>query len=159
MPRPHPFLNVDGAGLCAVHGAGCTLLLCVLVGGGLLRRTGLKIALEMFKECHLLLELLGILIELVLGEHVLLLALADRLPLVVEEAAALLFCHDLSRIVEEDTGGVIREQVAQPVFRAIVNPLGDPDRVRRSLSQRLLLLDLGWRQLLLVAAHVLRGHV
>lgn len=107
MPRPHPFLNVDGAGLRAGHRAGCTLLLCVLVGGGLLRRAGLKIALEMFKECHLLLELLGILIELVLGEHVLLLALADRLPLVVEEAAALLFCHDLGRIVEEDTGGVI----------------------------------------------------
>ena len=58
----------------------------------------------MLKQGHLLLELLGELSELILGQHILLLTLAYRLAFVVEKATSLLLRNDLSRIIEEDSG-------------------------------------------------------
>ena len=50
----------------------------------------------MLQERHLFLELLGELVELVLGEHVLFLARAYSLALIVIEAIAFLFRYNLS---------------------------------------------------------------
>ena len=88
----------------------------------------------MLEEGHFLLELLGVVEERVRGHHVLLLGGRDRLPLVVVEQGVfglqglrLVVQHDLSRVVEEHARCIVREQVAQPVLRGVVNPLLDPD--------------------------------
>lgn len=74
----------------------------MLVRGALLRRARLKITLEVLQQCHLLLELLGELVELILGQHILLLVRADSLSLIVVKATALCLCYDLSAVVEKD---------------------------------------------------------
>lgn len=165
VPSTHPLLNVDaarfvvrrggiGIGIVAVNrGTVVTrriVLLGVLVGSGLLRCARFQVTLEMLEQGHLLLQLLGELGELILGQHVLLLALTNRLALVVEEAGALLLRHDLRRVIEEHAGRVIAQQVAQAVLRAVVDPLGNPDGVRTRLRQLLLLSLLLGRQMRLV---------
>ena len=88
------------------------LLLRVLVGGRLLGRARLQVALKVFQERDLLLELLRELVELILGQDVLFFTLTDGFPLVIEETASFFLRYYLSRIIEKDAGRMLGEQVA-----------------------------------------------
>ena len=129
----------------------------MLVRGGLLGRARLEVGLEVLKQCYLLLELFGELVELILSQHVLLLVLADRLSFVVEETTALLLRHNLGRVVEEDACRVVGKQITKAILGAVVDPFGHPDCVGTGLGQLLLLTDLVRGQLLLWLGHVGRG--
>ena len=70
----------------------------------------------MLKESHLLLQLFGELVELVLCQHVLLLGGGDSLALVVVKASSLVLTDDLGRVIEEDSCGMVTQQVAKSIL-------------------------------------------
>lgn len=81
----------------------------------------------MLKQRDLLLQFLREVREVVLLHDILLLVCCHRLPLVIVELGTAGLGHDLCRVVEEDAGGHVGEQVAEPVLRRVVNPFGDPN--------------------------------
>lgn len=53
----------------------------------------------------------------------------NGLSLVIVEGATSLALNNLCRVVKEDTGAQIGEQVPESVFGGVVYPLGDPNRL------------------------------
>ena len=103
MSSPHPLLDIDGASRRFAHLrvviAGpmgvVHLHLCVLVGGTLLGRARLQIALEVLEQSNFLLEFFRELVELILGQHILFLTRRDSLSLIIVETLSLFFRHNL----------------------------------------------------------------
>lgn len=96
----------------------------------------------MLEQSDLFLQLFGELVESILGQNVLLFSLADGFALIVEKAGTFFFSDYFGGIVEEDTSRVIGEKIAQPVLRAVVDPLGDPDSICTGLGKLVLLRNL-----------------
>lgn len=123
----HPFLDVDGAwwvlqfvGL--VHLVSLDELLFLLWVIVLL-----KVGLEVLKQCHFLLQLLGVAWEIVLLHDILLFIGCDCFSLVVVKLGATRLSNNLSGIVEENASRHIREEVAETVFGGVIDPFGYPN--------------------------------
>lgn len=72
-------------------------------------------------------QLLGVVYEVMFAENVLLLSLADSFAFIVVKQGTLLLSDDLRAVIEEYTCSTVREQVAQTILAAVVNPFLDPN--------------------------------
>ena len=66
------------------------------------------------------------------AKHVLLLSLADGFTFIIVKQGSLLLSYNLGAVIEEDTCSAVREEVAQTILAAVVNPLLDPHSRSRS---------------------------
>lgn len=82
----------------------------------------------MREQSHLLLQVLRILLQSVTSHHVLLLSAGDCLSLIVEESVTVWVDHNLGRVIEKHSCGVIGQKVSQTVLGGIVHPFFDPNR-------------------------------
>jgi len=116
---PHPFFNVHTArlnlNLLEVFGLRTALYTILL-----------EIAFKMLKQGHFFVQLLRVVNEVMLAQHVLLLGLADSLSFIVVKQCSLLLSDDLSAVIEENSCSAVREQIAQTILATVVNPLLDP---------------------------------
>lgn len=114
MSGLHPFFDVDQG-----------LRLCSLVD--LLRRglapLALEVASEMLEQGDFFLELLGEIVDRVGAHHVLLVYLS---PLHVLEVVSGWVEDDFRRVVEEDSGGPVAQQISESVLGGVVDPLFHP---------------------------------
>ncbi len=98
----HPLLNVDWRD--TRHGwldlvRHSIFILLVLIA--------LKIGTEVLQQCNFLLEILGIVSEVISLHNVLLLLCRNSLPFVVIEGVAVRVDDNLGRVVEEHTGSLV----------------------------------------------------
>jgi len=115
MSRLHPFFQINEGSILVFVGVLQILFFF-----------DFQVVLEVLQQRDFLLELLGIVGEGVLADVVLAVAV---LAFHVLEVEILGVGHDLGGVVEEDAGGAVGQQVAEPVLAGVVDPLFDEDFV------------------------------
>ena len=86
----------------------------------------LQVGLEMLQQCHFFLQLLWISRKVILLHDILLFVSGHGFSFVVVELRATGLRNNLGRVIEEHTRRHVWKQVAQAVFRWVINPLGHP---------------------------------
>jgi hypothetical protein len=78
------------------------------------------------QQGHFLLQILGVVIESVLTDHILSVV---KLAFHIFEVMELGMSHNLSGVIKEDPTAAVAQQVAKSIFGAVVNPPFDEDFV------------------------------
>lgn len=121
MFGPHPLLDL--------HGSTSVVPILGLVD---LSVVSVQIGAEVLQKRHLLLQLLGLVLEVMRGHHVL---PVRRSALHLLELLSVWIQDYLGRVVEKHSASAVGQQVPEPVFAAVVNPLAHP-HVRPLLHSR-----------------------
>jgi len=124
MTCPHPFFDVNTAwrNFYLLNVVRLRWRLDLILG---------KVRLEVLKQGNFFLQLFRVLIKTVSWHDILFLSGRHGSPLIIVEHYVILCHHNFSAIVEKYTGGIIWQQVPQPILGWVINPFGDPDRLHR----------------------------